>query len=123
MIYRLLADATLLVHFAYVLFVVLGGLLLFRWPGWAWLHVPAVIWAVLIELIGWTCPLTPLENHFRRLGGEAGYRGGFVAHYLLPLLYPSGYTRGVAVVLGVGVFVINLVIYTLVWRRRRRGRE
>lgn len=122
MIYRILADLTLLLHFAFVLFVVLGGLLVFRWPRIAWIHLPTAIWGVLIEVIGWTCPLTPLENHFRRLGGEAGYPGGFVERYIVSLLYPGGYTREVAVVLGLGVLGINLVIYALAWRRLRRRR-
>jgi hypothetical protein len=121
MLYRILADLTLLAHLAFVLFVVLGALLLFRWPRLVWVHAPMAMWGVLIELIGWTCPLTPLENYFRRLGGEAGYRGGFVEHYLLSLIYPGGYTRQVGVVLGLLVLGINAVLYALAWRRARRA--
>lgn len=120
MIYRLLADLALLLHFGFILFVVLGGLLVLRWPRVAWVHIPTAIWGVLIEVIGWTCPLTPIENHFRRLGGEAGYAGGFLEHYIVPLIYPGGYTREVATVLGLGVLGINLAVYALVWRRWRR---
>lgn len=121
MIYRTLADLTLLAHFAFVLFVVLGGLLLFRCPRLAWVHVPLAMWGILVELAGWTCPLTPLENHFRRLGGEVGYHEGFVEHYVVSLLYPRGYTRPVGVVLGLAVLGINLVVYTLAWHHRRRA--
>jgi len=121
MVYRLLADLTLAVHFAFILFVVFGGLLVARWPRLAWLHVPAAVYGALIEFVGWTCPLTPLENHFRRLGGEAGYRGGFIEHYLLPLIYPERMTRAVGVVLGLGVVVLNLLLYGgIAWRARRR---
>jgi len=121
MVYRLLADLTLAVHFAFILFVVFGGLLVTRWPRLAWLHVPAAVYGALIEFVGWTCPLTPLENHFRRLGGEAGYRGGFIEHYLLPLIYPERMTRAVGVVLGLGVVVLNLLLYGgIAWRARRR---
>jgi hypothetical protein len=119
--YRLLADAVLVVHLAFVLFVVLGGLLVLRWPRIVWVHLPAVAWGALIELAGWICPLTPLENHWRRLGGEAGYQGGFVETYVLAALYPEGLTREVQVVLGLLVLAVNGVVYALWWRRRRRG--
>ena len=93
MIYRALADLVLVVHLGFVLFVVLGGLLVVRWPWLAWLHVPAAVWGVLIEFMGWICPLTPLENSFRVAGGGAGYSGGFIEHYIRPILYPAGLTR------------------------------
>src|ERR687889_2933712 len=92
--YRALADAVLVLHLAFVLFVVLGGLLVLRWPRLAWLHLPAAIWGVLIEFAGFVCPLTPLEVGLRRLGGEAGYEGGFIEHYLTGALYPAGLNRG-----------------------------
>lgn len=120
MLYRLLADLVVLVHFGFVLFVVLGGLLALRWPRAAWVHLPAALWGAGIEFAAGICPLTPLENHFRRLGGEAGYTGGFVEHYVLPVLYPDGLTRGVQLALGTFVLVLNLVVYTIVWRRRSR---
>ena len=120
MIYSSLADLVLVVHLAFVLFVVLGGLLVLRWQWVAVLHVPAAIWGILIEFAGWICPLTPLENTFRRLGGEAGYAGGFIDHYIQPVLYPSGLTRGTQIVLGSLALLVNLVAYGLLVARRRR---
>ena len=120
MIYRALADLVLVVHLAIVVFVVLGGLLVLRWPRAAWLHVPAAIWGVLIEYTGWICPLTPLENSFRARGGEAGYSGGFIEHYIQPLLYPAGLTRSTQVVLGSLALVLNLTAYAIVVSRMRR---
>lgn len=122
MIYRFLADLVVLMHFSYILFVVLGGFLT-RWsPRWAWLHLPAVLWAVLVECTGWMCPLTPLENWLREQGGAVGYRSGFIEHYLLPLLYPAALTRGVQIVLGLLVLALNIIIYGWVWRRLRHQR-
>jgi len=120
LIYRALADLVLVVHLAFVLFVVLGGLLVLRWPRLAWLHVPAAIWGVLIEYTGWICPLTPLENSLRMRGGEAGYSGGFIEHYIQPLLYPAGLTRSTQVVLGSLALVLNLTAYAIVVSRMRR---
>ena len=120
MIYRALADLVLVVHLAIVVFVVLGGLLVLRWPRAAWLHVPAAIWGVLIEYTGWICPLTPLENSLRMRGGEAGYSGGFIEHYIQPLLYPAGLTRSTQVVLGSLALVLNLTAYVIVVSRMRR---
>jgi uncharacterized membrane protein YhhN len=120
LIYRAFADLVLVVHLAFVLFVVLGGLLVLRWPRLAWLHVPAAIWGVLIEYMGWICPLTPLENSFRTRGGEAGYSGGFIEHYIQPLLYPAGLTRSTQVVLGSLALVLNLTAYAIVVSRMRR---
>lgn len=119
MIYRVLADLVLVFHFAFVLFVVLGGLLVVRWPKLALLHIPAAIWGVLIEYSGWICPLTPLENSLRVRGGEAGYSGGFIEHYIQPVLYPSGLTRGTQIVLGSLALLINLAAYAVVLSRRR----
>jgi hypothetical protein len=120
LIYRALADLVLVVHLAFVLFVVVGGLLVLRWPRVAWLHVPSAIWGVLIEYTGWICPLTPLENSFRARGGEAGYSGGFIEHYIQPLLYPAGLTRSTQVVLGSLALVLNLTAYAIVGTRMRR---
>jgi Protein of Unknown function (DUF2784) len=120
LIYRTLADLVLAVHLTFVLFVVLGGLLVLRRPRVAWLHVPAAIWGVLIEYTGWICPLTPLENSFRMRGGEAGYGGGFIEHYIQPILYPAGLTRSTQVVLGSLVLVLNLTAYSIVVSRMRR---
>lgn len=121
MLYSLLADFVVVVHLAFVVFVVLGGLLVLR-RGWvAWFHVPAAVWGALIELFGWVCPLTPLEQWLRRRAGEAGYQGGFVEHYLLPILYPGELTREIQVMLGVAVLVVNLAVYGRVLWRRRTG--
>lgn len=119
MIYRVLADVVVLLHFSFVLFVVLGGFLLRRWPRLVYLHVPIAVWGVLIEFAGWICPLTPLENHLRRLGGEAGYEGGFIDHYIIPVLYPGGLTRTLQYLLGIFALLINIVAYLLYFRRRR----
>jgi hypothetical protein len=119
MIYRVLADAVVLFHFSFVLFVILGGFLLRRWPRLVYLHVPIAVWGVLIEFAGWICPLTPLENHLRRLGGEAGYTGGFIDHYIIPVLYPGGLTRTLQYVLGIFALLINILAYVLYFRKRR----
>jgi hypothetical protein len=123
MLYRLLADLVVVLHCGFVLFVVLGGLLALRWPRAAWLHLPAALWGAGIELAAGICPLTPLENHLRLLGGEAGYSGGFVEHYVLPVLYPDGLTRGVQLGIGIFVVVLNASVYILVWRRSRRAKD
>ncbi len=107
-----------LVHFAFVAFVVLGGLLALRWPRAAWVHLPAAAWGAWIEFAGWICPLTPLEVRLRRLGGEAGYAGGFVEHYILPVLYRGGLTRGVEIGLGGVVVVLKVVVVKVGWERR-----
>lgn len=120
MIYRGLADLVLVLHLAFVLFVVLGGLLVVRRRWVALLHVPAAIWGILIEYAGWICPLTPLENSLRRLGGEAGYTGGFIQHYIQPVLYPAGLTRGTQIVLGSLALLVNLIAYGLVIARGKR---
>lgn len=118
--YLLLADLVVVVHLAFVAFVVLGGLLALRWPWVAALHLPAAAWGVLIEFGGWICPLTPLENALRQRGGEAGYSGGFVERYLLSILYPDGLTRGVQVALGLIVLAVNAAVYGWLLARRRR---
>jgi hypothetical protein len=118
--YRALADLVLVVHLAFVLFVVLGGLLALRWPRVACVHVPVALYGALIEFAGFVCPLTPLENSLRRRGGEAGYEGGFIEHYVTATLYPTGLTREVQLGLGVAVLAINGAIYA-VWLRRRRA--
>ena len=121
MLYRLLADVVLLGHLAFVAFVVFGGLLVLRWPKLGWVHLPAALWGVLIEYAGWICPLTPLENNLRERGGEAGYAGGFIEHYLTAVLYPSGLTRGAQVALGSLALLINVLVYRqLAVRKRRR---
>lgn len=119
----LLADAVTLVHFGFVLFVAAGGFLVLRWPRLAWLHVPCFVWGALISFAGWICPLTPLENHFRRLAGQEGYETGFVEHYIIPILYPGALTRGIQVGLGVAVLLVNGVIYAHLLSGRLRGQR
>ena len=117
MAYRWLADATVALHLAFILFVVFGGFLAWRKTAWAIVHLPAVAWVAFIEFTGGICPLTPLENALRERAGDAGYTGSFVDHYLLPVIYPAGLTPQVQVVLGFTVVVLNLLVYWKIWRR------
>lgn len=120
-LYRLCADVVLILHLGFTAFVVFGGLLVLRWPRLVLLHLPAVAWGATVELAGLICPLTPLEVHLRELGGEAGYRGDFIGHYVTALLYPQGLTRGTQIVLGSLVLLLNIAIYGY-WLARRRRR-
>jgi hypothetical protein len=113
------ADAVLVLHAVFVVFVVLGGLGVRRWPWLAWLHLPAAAWGAAISFGGWICPLTPLEVALRRAAGEAGFAGGFVEHYLFGVLYPDGLTPAVQVLLGLGVLAVNAVVYLRLLRRRK----
>jgi hypothetical protein len=122
MAWRLLADVVLLAHLAFVVFAVAGGLLALRWRWLPWLHLPTLGWAAWVEFSGWICPLTPLENMLRRAGGEAGYPGGFIEHYLMPLLYPAELTRELQWMLGTALVLFNAAVYLMVWRRVRRRR-
>ena len=122
MIYRYLADVVLVLHFAFVVFAVLGALLVLRWQRMAWIHIPLALWAVIVEFTGWICPLTPLEHWLRLKGGIAVEKLGFVEQYLLPLLYPSPLTRPLQLVLGAIVLGVNVLIYAWILRRRLRGR-
>lgn len=117
--YLLLADLVLLLHACFVLFVLAGGLAVLRWSRMAWLHLPAALWGAAIELGGWICPLTYLENHLRRLGGGAGYNVTFIERYLEPLLYPLGLTRHTQLLFGLTVLLVNLAIYAQLWSHRR----
>lgn len=119
MIFRLLADAVLVLHLGFILFVVLGGFLVLRRPRLAWLHVPVFLWGAAIEFGGWICPLTPLEKWLRELGGEGAYAGGFVEHYVTALIYPEGLTRNIQLLIGAGVLTINAAVYLRLWQRRR----
>lgn len=119
MLYRALADTTLIVHLCFVLFVVFGGLLVLRWRWLAWLHLPAVLWGAFIELTGGVCPLTPLELRLRELGGEQGYEGGFIEHYLTGWIYPEGLTREAQIALGLGALVVNIAVYGWIMHRAR----
>ena len=120
MVYNLLADFVLLLHFAFIIFVIFGGLLALKNVKWAWLHVPAAVWGGLVEFAGWICPLTPLENWLRFRAGAVTYPESFIAHYLLPLIYPTELTSNVQIILGAGVVLISLLIYSLVLYKRAR---
>jgi len=119
--YRILADATAIFHFAFVLFVAFGGLLVLRWRKLAWVHLPVAIWGALIEIANWTCPLTTYENTFRIRAGIQGYEEGFIAHHIYRLIYPPGLTRGVQLAIAIIVFVINTAVYARVFPIRRRA--
>jgi len=116
----ILADFLVLLHLLFVAFVVAGGFLLLRWPKIAWLQVPAAVWGASIEFSSGICPLTPLENHLRALGGEAGYSVSFVERYLMPILYPANLTVPLQIVLGGLVVAVNLAAYTLAYRAWKR---
>ena len=123
MFYRLAADAIVLAHGLWLVFVVFGALLALRWPRTLWLHAPAVAWGAVVEFTGWICPLTPWENRLRRLGGEEGYAGGFIERYVTAMIYPEGLTRDIQVALGIGVLLLNAGLYWWVFRQRRRARR
>jgi hypothetical protein len=126
LIYRVLADAVVLLHFGVILFIVLGGLSVLRWRWMIFVHLPFAVWGVAIELGGWICPLTPLENDLRAAAGGAGYDGGFVEHYVIPVVYPAGLTRGVQFALAGAVLLVNVAVYAWVvrrWLTRRRRRD
>ena len=124
MLYLVAADGVLALHLAFVLFALLGGFLVLRRVGLAWLHLPAVAWAAFVEFSGRICPLTPLEGALRQAAGDAGYAGDFLEHYLLAMIYPEGLTHDVQIILGVTVVIVNVAIYALILRRSslRRGR-
>ncbi|MES2818033.1 MAG: DUF2784 domain-containing protein [Pseudomonadota bacterium] len=121
--FRLAADALVVVHLLFILFVLFGGLLVLRWRAVAWLHLPAAAWGVTVEVLQLYCPLTPLENQLRRASGEAGYEGGFIEQYLIPLIYPSGLTPQIQLAMGALVLVLNLVVYAVLLRRLREARR
>jgi hypothetical protein len=104
MLERILADFLVILHLTFICFVILGGVLVIRWKWVSFLHIPTVVWGALIEFQGWICPLTPLEQNLRHLAGQSGYTGGFIEHYLIPLIYPSGLTRTLQI--AIGTFVI-----------------
>jgi hypothetical protein len=122
MLYRFAADALVALHFGFILFVVLGGFLAWRWPRLAWVHLPAAVWGALIEFLGWVCPLTPLENTWRASAGQAGYEGSFVEHYIVPVIYPVGLTTNIKLLLGTLVLLVNVLAYTMYIRRHRSSR-
>jgi hypothetical protein len=123
MLWSWLADALLLLHGLFIAWVVLGGLAVWARPRLAWLHLPCAAWGAAVELAGWICPLTPLEQRWRVAAGEAGYAGGYIEHYLTAAIYPDGLTRDVQVALGLAVVAINAVLYGAAWRRAARRRR
>jgi hypothetical protein len=118
MITKIAADLLVVIHFAFIVFVIFGGLLVLKWGKASVLHLPCVLWGALIEFRGWICPLTPLEHHFREAAGGEGYSGGFINYYLMPIIYPEGLTEGIQIVLGVIVLAVNLCVYGLVLLKR-----
>lgn len=120
MIYRFLADLILILHFCFVLFAIFGGLLVLR-RRWMWkLHLPALVWSFLVQYFVWICPLTDWENYFRRLGGEAGYEGGFIEYFISAILYPGFITPLTHLLLAIALVVFNLLVYgCVIWRLRR----
>ena len=121
MIEKVGADILVLFHLAFILFVILGGFIVLQWRWIIWLHIPCAIWGALIEFTGWICPLTPWENHLRVAAGSSGYSGGFIEHYILPLIYPSGLTRKLQLIFGTGVILINLIAYVLIFIKRKKS--
>ena len=118
--YPLLADLVLIVHLAFVVFVLWGGLLVLTWRWIAWLHLPAAVWGAVVEFTGLICPLTPLENWLRKQGGEVSYRSDFIAEHLLPLLYPEELTGNLQLLLATGVVVLNAAVYWGLWQMQMR---
>ena len=115
MVYSLLADLIILLHFMFILFVLCGGLLVLKWKWLIFIHIPAPIYGILIEIESWVCPLTPLEVHFKMKAGESIYQGGFVEHYLIPIIYPPGLNRTIQIILAAMVLILNIIIYTMVF--------
>jgi hypothetical protein len=120
MIYRLLADLVLVLHFAFVIFAVFGGALVLRYPNMLKVHLLALSWAIVVQWADWVCPLTPLENYLRGLGGEAGYDGSFVEHFVLKILYPQELTPELRTMLGLALVIMNVAVYTFVMAGKRR---
>jgi hypothetical protein len=122
-LYGILAGVIIVAHFLFIAFVAAGGLLVLRWPSLAWVHLPAVVWGVVVELTGWICPLTPLENYLRHLGGSSSYSGDFIEQYLIPIIYPANLTAATKYILGGLVIVVNLILYFLVIQKQRALRH
>ena len=121
--YGILAGVIIVAHFLFIAFVAAGGLLVLRWPSLAWVHLPAVVWGVVVELAGWICPLTPLENYLRQLAGKSSYSGDFIEQYLIPIIYPANLTAATQYILGGLVIAVNLILYFLVIQKQRALRH
>lgn len=111
MLYHFAAGAIALLHLAFIIFVIAGGLLVLRWPLLMWIHIPAAVWGALIEFAGWYCPLTTWENSLLRRAGRAGYSNGFIEHYIFAIIYPEGLTRGMQTSIGLVVIIVNFAVY------------
>jgi hypothetical protein len=122
MLYQVLADLVVLTHLAFILFALFGGLVALRWHWVPWAHLPAACWGAAVELFGWLCPLTPLENSLRRASGSAEYSGGFIERHLMPMIYPAEFTREFQLFLGCVLVVFNVAVYLAVWRGLRTPR-
>ena len=118
MIYSILADIVVFIHFLFIVFAIFGAVLVFKWRWIIYPHLISALWAAMVITMGWICPLTPLENSLRRSAGEAGYSGGFIEHYFLPVIYPEGLTREIQIWIGVGVILINAGIYSIILYKR-----
>ena len=117
--YNVLADAIVVVHFLFIVFVIFGGLLVIHWPRMAFAHLPATLWGAAVEFFGWICPLTPLENNLRQLAGGSFYSGDFIARYLLPVIYPENLTATMQQIFGAFVIIINIIFYAITIRKRQ----
>ena len=122
MVYRALADLVLVLHLVFIVFVLAGGLLALRWRWAPFVHVPAALWGVFVEVSRGVCPLTPLESALRRVAGDSGYSGGFVEHYLIPIIYPVALTHPTQILLASLVVLANALVYSAIWRRHRSAR-
>lgn len=122
MLYRIAADGLVLFHLLFILFVLFGGLLLLKWRHLAWWHLPAAAWGVAVEVFHLTCPLTQWENLMRNAAGQVGYGGGFIEHYVWPVIYPAGLTPSIQLGLGGVVLLINVLVYVRVFRQRKSRR-
>lgn len=123
MLYRVGADGVVLVHLLFIVFVLFGGLLVLRWRWLVVLHLPAIAWGMAVEFLHLYCPLTPLENSLRQAAGQQGYDGGFIEHYLIPLIYPQGLTHELQVVFGTVVLVLNAAVYGYLIVRLLKARK
>ena len=120
MIYSFLSDLLVVFHLVFILYVMAGALLIFKWQKALWLHLPACFWGITVEFTGWICPLTPWEIQLRRLAGEEGYTGSFIEQYLIPIIYPSGLNREIQMLLVSTVLIVNLSLYILILIKRRK---
>jgi hypothetical protein len=122
-LYNILANAVISIHLLFIVFVVCGGLLVIRWPKLTFVHLPAAIWGAAVEICGWICPLTPLENHFRKLAGESPYSGDFISRYLLNIIYPGNLTATMQQAFGGLVIGLNLIFYIIALRKYLSGKH